>query len=63
MSLAHMSQHKNRNHTSHLVDESKNIPQNKNTKQTNENLKDWKENQKKKVKINRIKLTNPKALR
>ena len=30
----------------------KNIPQNKNTKQTNQNLKDWKENQKKnKIKI------------
>ena len=48
MSLAHMSQHENRNRTSHLIDESKNIPQNKNTKKTNENLKDWKENQKKK---------------
>ena len=48
MSLARMSQHKNRNRRFHLVDELKNIPQNKNTKQTNENLKDWKENQKKK---------------
>ena len=47
MSLARMSQHKNRNRRCHLVDELKNIPQNKNTKQTNENLKDWKENQKK----------------
>ena len=60
MLLARMSQHKNRNRRCHLVDELKNIPQNKNTKQTNENLKDWKENQKKK---NRIKYTNPKAAR
>ena len=48
MLLARMSQRKNRNRRCHLVDELKNIPQNKNTKQTNENLKDWKENQKKK---------------
>ena len=48
MLLARMSQHKNRNRRCHLVDELKNMPQNKNTKQTNENLKDWKENQKKK---------------
>ena len=32
--------HKNRNRRCHLVDELKNIPQKKNTKQTNENLKD-----------------------
>ena len=48
MLLARMSQHENRNRRCHLVDELKNIPQNKNTKQTNENLKDWKENQKRK---------------
>ena len=48
MLLARMSQHKNRNRRCHLVDELKNIPQNKNTNQTNENLKDWKENQKRK---------------
>ena len=40
MLLARMSQHKNRNRRCHLVDELKNMPQNKNTKQTNENLKD-----------------------
>ena len=61
MLLARMSQHKNRNRRCHSVDELKNMPQNKNTKQTNENLKDWKENQKKKK--NRIKYTNPKAAR
>ena len=33
MLLARMSQHKNRNRRCHLVDELKNMPQNKNTKQ------------------------------
>ena len=34
MLLARMSQHKNGNRRCHLVDELKNIPQNKKTKQT-----------------------------
>ena len=54
MSLARMSQHKNRNRRCHLVDELKNMPQNKTLNKQTKTSKTEKKTKKKKKKPNQI---------